>query len=92
MNKYSDVEREIILFAYKRSEINAISKGCNPEEGNRVYWLLTGNNPYSRDLEDKISRLVLKLPMARSYFEVMHWPTTPERITNPFLGEVIWRR
>lgn len=85
---YNSVEREVILFALETEEIVGVSRGCNPEEGNRVYWLLTGNKPYSRQLEDKISGLSYHLKDA----EVMHWPTTPERITNPFLGEVIWRR
>ena len=92
MDKYSDIEREIILFADKRKEIRAISRGCDPEEGNGVYWLLTGNNPYSRDLEDEISRLVLKLPNGRGYFDVMHWPTEPISNLESFLGEVIRKK
>jgi hypothetical protein len=56
---YSEIEKKIISFAIQRKEVLGISKGYDPEGRNRIYWLLTGNMPYSREFEDNISLLNL---------------------------------
>ena len=89
MRQISDLEKEIIDFAKKKSQIVLASRGIDPEEGTPAYWFHVGGK-YDFELGKDITSLSLRLHRKyRKNIEIFQWPANEEA---SFLGEKIYTR
>ena len=87
----SAIEEDIIKFAIRNEEILALTRGNDPEEGNRAYYLLVGE-VYNFCLADKSAEFELESirNYRKGYVNLMEWPIGNSDYA--FIGEEIWRR
>ena len=93
----SEIEQKILDFAKSNSSALAVSRGNDPEEGYRVYYVFT--KVWDHGFADKVSKLDLKISrltkgkLKGRYFEVGEWPYDDiESVGQGFLGELLWDR
>ncbi len=100
--KLEKLERELVSFAESNNLVEAVTNGCDPENGSKTYYFITGKATFeeiNRKVEDRLSELDLKLyndgynPESGYDFMLLYWPVTKEEISDyPFLGKILWQR
>ena len=88
MIDYAPIELRIVAFASRHAEILTVSRGNNPEESNRAYFLHT--REYIFSLEDALTDLDLEMTRELEFYgDLFQWPSDSYQT---FFGAIIWQR
>lgn len=84
----------LIRFAKSQPKINAIYRGCSPEDENHKAYYFIIPPPYDFELSDKLTDLDIKIAnKTNERCDLLEWPIPLEEVSNySFLEECIWKR
>ncbi len=88
-------QQMIIEFAKGHTLVDAVYKGCNPENENHLtYYFLTSYPKFDEQLTDAISHLDIKVARQTGHTcSMMRWPIPPEKAGEyHFLKECLWKK
>lgn len=87
--KLSDIDSKVLSFAREHPQILSVSRGVDPEEGGRVYYLRVSGE-YDFSLDDPINDFSISIWQAHKFFpDLLQWPVDDEQV---FFGEMIYRK